>query len=82
MKTILILSVIFLTGCTSLNVARTQVREQGREVAAEALDTDLWYLCRATPIGAVADRFQDPQDWTAYNRLCQDFRRELPPLPE
>lgn len=76
------LFIILLAGCTSLNVARTQVRQTGKEVAAEALDTDLWVMCRATPVGAVIDRFgASPDQWAAYGTLCEDFRRGTPPLP-
>lgn len=64
-----------LSGCGFTrygDAARTVVKEAGKKAAAAGLQNTLWALCRATPIGAVRDRFMVGSDqWKAYAHICE-----------
>lgn len=69
-----------LSGCAEYTAASSAVRSEGKLVAAEALDANLWYLCRATPIGVAITRFNGK--WDAYAKVCQGFwDADGPPTP-
>ncbi len=60
-----------LTGCAEYFAGKAAFREGAKIVASEALETNIWYLCRASPVGPVFDRFGKSADtWDAYATLC------------
>jgi hypothetical protein len=62
-----------LSGCTSMQgqAIEAAMRETGRAEAAAALDTAEWFRCRASPVGAIVDRYgANEARWSAYRQLC------------
>lgn len=73
-----LVAAIFVSGCTS-NVgqaARAYVAEKGQDEAAAGLENAEWYLCRASPVGAVIDRYG--AKWEAWRALCSSMLPEAP----
>ena len=50
---------------------RSTVADKGREAAAKGLEDAEWWICRASPIGAVRDRYGRSEALAeAWNALC------------
>lgn len=88
MKNLILSALLVLTlgACTSSYGKAIQgtVREIGKAEAAATLDNAIWWQCRASPIGAVTDRFgQGTEAWEAWLRLCRTTAPDLEaPLPQ
>ena len=51
---------------------RAAVSEGGRTAAAAALENAEWWQCRASPVGAILDRYCKSQDTCeAWHTLCR-----------
>lgn len=73
--------VLLLGGCGVTpegNAFRVAAQETGRTVAAQSLDNAMWYMCRASPVGAVVDRFgQSDVQRQAWVDLCFSGKLDL-----
>ncbi len=70
------LALLALAGCTSMQgeMVTAAVRETGRAEAAAALDGADWWRCRASPVGAVMDRYGPSETrWNAYRLSCAGY---------
>jgi len=57
------------------------VRELGKAEAAAALDGVDWFRCRASPVGAIVDRYGGSSaKWTSYVLGCLGFWSNQPTL--
>lgn len=75
MKALLpVLLAVLLTGCGLTpqgDAFRGAVAERGREAAAQGLENAEWYMCRASPVGAILDRYGQSNDrWDSYRGIC------------
>lgn len=76
MTRMLLAAVLTLTlaGCgltPQSDAVRGAVAERGRAAAAAGLENAEWYICRASPVGAVVDRYGAAQaQWDAWSQLC------------
>ena len=65
---------LFLAGCTLTpqgDAFRGAVAETGRAAAAQGLENAEWYICRASPVGAVVDRYgASPERWANWSGIC------------
>jgi len=57
-------------GCAEFDAARAAAAEHGADAADQALDTALWTICNATPVGAIKRRFKSEEEREAYNKIC------------
>jgi hypothetical protein len=67
---------IAIAGCSTVQGQALEVaaREIGRAEAAAALDNADWWRCRASPVGAVVDRYgASTMRWDAYRQSCVGF---------
>jgi hypothetical protein len=79
-----IISLGLLGGCATVEgqAITAGVREMGKNEAAAALEGVDWYRCRASPVGAVMDKYAINGDaWTAYVVSCLGFWRSSPQRP-
>ena len=83
LKTMLIAACSLLVGCAEYVAGRSAFDAEARIIAAEALERTLWAQCRASPVGAIIDRYgKNDEDWMAYGRLCRGhWQADSPPLP-
>jgi hypothetical protein len=64
---------------------RQTIAEEGRAAAAAGLENAEWYICRASPVGAVVDRYGASEtQWQAWSTLCLDRTAAVAerPLPD
>ena len=73
-KTFIILCILTLSiiGCAEVAAIRSGAAQHGADAADQALDTAMWTICKATPVGAIKRKFKTPEERTAYNALCPD----------
>lgn len=69
---ILLFAVLAVPGCAEIHAARAAAAEHGADAADQALDTALWTICSATPVGAIKRRFKTTEERAAYNILCPE----------
>lgn len=71
MISILVLA-IMLASCTWANAFRSGIATRGEDAADQALESTMWALCRATPVGAINRRFKTDVQIAAYRGMCPD----------
>ena len=67
---LLVLTISVLSGCAEVAAFRSGVATHGSDAADQALETTLWALCNASPVGAINRRFKTQDEIEAYQRLC------------
>jgi hypothetical protein len=83
---VLLIGCLLLAGCGLTpqgEAIRRTVAEEGREAAAAGLENAEWYICRASPVGAVVDRYGSSEgQWGAWSAICLDRSpaADKPPL--
>lgn len=75
MKRLLILTAVLMLsacsgGCAEIDASRAAIAEHGADASDQALDTAIWTMCNATPVGAIKRRFKTEAERDAYNKLC------------
>lgn len=70
---LIILAVLWLTGCSFAGV----ISKKGAEASDEVLRDSIWTICSAVPVGAVKRKFNTTELVTAYNTLCSS-QEKLP----
>jgi hypothetical protein len=63
----LVLTVLLVTSC---GVYRAMIAQRGAEISDAALDSAIWTICNATPVGAITRRFNSPELRQAYQVIC------------
>lgn len=69
---ILIVIGLTLGGCAEWNATKIGVASHGAEASDAALETSLWQMCYASPVGAVRRRFQSAEDVRAWQDICRE----------
>jgi len=69
-RILLVLVMVALTGCLEVRAIRQSIGLYGAEAADQAVDTAIWTLCQASPIGAINRRFITDAQKTAYRTIC------------
>ena len=68
MKQLIIITLLLtLSGCATYH---TVIAERGAEASDAALESVVWTLCNATPVGAVRRKFTTTELQSAYNTIC------------
>jgi hypothetical protein len=68
MKILLIASVLLISGCVEFRAA---VATYGAEGSDQTLDTAIWTMCLASPVGAVNRRFKTEEEVAALAVICK-----------
>lgn len=75
-RIMLILAVLLLSacssGCAEIAALRAGAASHGADAADQTLETALWAICNATPVGAIKRRFKTDEERAAYSTLCLD----------
>ena len=68
---ILVMIIIWLTGCTQLSIVRTAIDVKGQEAADRILADTEFVMCRGISVGAWVRRFgRDPALAEAWKTIC------------
>jgi hypothetical protein len=70
MKLAILLSVILLTGCAEWQAIKSGIGSYGAEASDEVLDSAIWTICNASPVGAHKRRFKTGEEIAALKVLC------------
>lgn len=74
-----LLLIVLLSGCSSLNVMQAAVAQQGAVAADELRETASWTLCRAISVGAWSRAYgNDPKKSEAWRVLCSEPITQTP----
>lgn len=75
-RMILLVLVLLLSactgGCSEIAAMRAGAAAHGANAADQALETALWTICNATPVGAIKRRFKTREERAAYDALCPE----------
>lgn len=64
---------LVLSGCSTDRgvFARKTLQELGRAESAAALENSIWWICRASPIGSIRDRYGRSEiAWNSWRNMC------------
>ena len=70
---ILIFATLFmaaLTGCAEVNAIRQSIGLYGGNAADQTLESAMWTICKASPVGAIERRFKTEAEKSAWRTLC------------
>ena len=73
-KDLIFLGFLLLSACSLTNyddLAEQYIKSEGKQTAAQALENAEWYICRASPIGSIKDRYLGTKKWQGYLLLCE-----------
>ena len=65
-----ILFVLLLTGCAEVNAIRQSIGLYGSNAADQTLDSAIWTICSASPVGAINRRFRTDAEKSAWREIC------------
>lgn len=66
-----LVAILALSGCSTLNIARTVIDVKGQEVADRVLADAEFVMCRAVPVGAWVRRYGSSPDLAAaWKTIC------------
>ena len=60
-----------LLGCAEWQAIKSGIGSYGASGSDEALDTAIWTICKAAPIGSYKRRFKTNEEIVAVNILCE-----------
>ena len=63
----IMVAVIVLSSC---QMYRAAIAEKGAEASDATLESALWTICNAVPVGAVKRHFKAEDERAAYNAIC------------
>ena len=69
-KLLLIIFLVALASCAEVNAIRQSIGIYGADAADQTLDTAIYTICRASPIGAINRRFKTDAEKSAYRSIC------------
>lgn len=74
MKRVMILLAIIVVVAliSSCQIYRAAAAEKGAEASDAALETALWSICNAIPVGAIKRHFKTDEEKDAYNAICPE----------
>lgn len=70
MKALILITLLILPGCAEWQAIKSGIGSYGAHGSDEFLETNIWSICNATPIGAYKRRFKTPEEIAALNILC------------
>lgn len=71
MKPLMLALILSISGCAEINALRSLVGLYGADASDEALNTALWTICNASPIGAHKRRFKTDAEIAAVKVICE-----------
>jgi len=63
---------LILAGCAEWQAIKSAVGSYGSDASDATLNTALWTVCNASPVGAIERRFNTPARADLWNSLCVD----------
>ena len=70
---------LLVSGCGTYENVRDTVVDKGREFATTKVNEAEWVLCKAAPVGTIADKYwQNPNKRFAWATFCSVDDVELP----
>jgi len=67
----LITVLLFLTSCAEWQAIKSAVGSYGADGSDEVLDSAIWTICNASPIGAHKRRFKTDDEIAAVKVICE-----------
>ena len=71
MKPLLLVFILSLTGCAEWQAIKSAVGSYGADGSDEVLDSAIWTICNASPIGAHKRRFKTDDEIAAVKVICE-----------
>lgn len=69
-KMVFLALLVALAGCAEARAIRQSIGLYGADAADQALETALWTVCNASPVGAVERRFKTDAEKAARKVIC------------
>jgi hypothetical protein len=61
-----------LSGCAEWQATRAGIADHGAQASDAALQDARWWMCNASPVGALRRSIQSPRDLAAWQQLCRE----------
>jgi len=69
MKIIILISILSLASCAELQALKSAIGSYGAAGSDEVLDSSIWTICNASPIGAHRRRFKTDEEIAAVKAI-------------
>ena len=73
MKIIILISILSLASCAELQALKSAIGSYGAAGSDEVLDSAIWTICNASPIGAHRRRFKTDEEIAAVKAICGEI---------
>ena len=73
MKIIILFSILSLASCAELQALKSAIGSYGANGSDEVLDSAIWTICNASPIGAHKRRFKTDDEIAAVKVMCGEI---------
>ena len=67
---LMVAAVVLLAGCAEFQAVKSGVGFYGAQASDETLDSAIWTICKASPVGAIGRRFNTPQLAQSWAMMC------------
>lgn len=72
MKPLLLAFILSLTSCAEWQALKSGIGSYGAEASDEVLDSAIWTICNAAPIGSHKRRFKTDEELQALKVICEN----------
>jgi len=72
-KPIILALILSLAGCAEWQAIKSAVGSYGADGSDEVLDSAIWTICNASPIGAHKRRFKTDDEIAAVKAICGEI---------
>ena len=69
---IIVMVLVAIAVLSSCQMYRAAIAERGAEASDATLESAMWTICNAIPVGAVKRMFKTEEERDAYNVLCPE----------
>ncbi len=73
MKLITLTLLLTLSGCAEIQALKSAIGSYGASGSDEVLDSAIWTICNASPIGAHKRRFKTGEEIAAVKAICGEI---------
>lgn len=63
-------ALLLIAGCAEMSAIRQSIGLYGADAADQTLETAIWTICDASPVGAVGRRFKTDDEKAALAVIC------------
>jgi len=71
MKPLILALILSLTSCAEFQAIKSAIGSYGADGSDEVLDTAIWTICNASPVGAHKRRFKTDDEIAAVKVICE-----------